>query len=149
MHRRGPLSPAAEAFVDDLERLGARVVPAKIPDPDANTWPLFFHEAAQSHRALFPERADEYTDNVRVKLELAQQVDPVDVDTAYGAVERWRRYDMCLKDNVSSKRRLSRPFCTLPRPALTTGITGASIGSGRDRMATRSKQLTTASPMPP
>src|SRR5215831_7191481 len=35
------------------------------------------------------------------------------------------------------------------RASFATGITGASIGSGRDRMATRSKQLTAASPVPP
>ncbi len=38
-------SDAAEAWVADLERLGARVVEARIPDASANTWPQFQHEA--------------------------------------------------------------------------------------------------------
>jgi aspartyl-tRNA(Asn)/glutamyl-tRNA(Gln) amidotransferase subunit A len=88
-----PESLAAEEWVERLEELGARVVAAAIPEPEANTWPLFFHEAARSHAATFPARADEYSDNVRTKLELAQQVDPADVAAAYSALERWRRYE--------------------------------------------------------
>jgi Asp-tRNA(Asn)/Glu-tRNA(Gln) amidotransferase A subunit family amidase len=61
--------------------------------PDANTWPLFFHEAARSHRETFPARADEYSDNVRTKLELAQDVEADDVAAAYRALEAWRRYE--------------------------------------------------------
>jgi Asp-tRNA(Asn)/Glu-tRNA(Gln) amidotransferase A subunit family amidase len=86
-------SLAGEQFVAGLERLGARVVRAAIPDPDANTWPLFFHEAARSHSETFPARADEYSDNVRTKLELAQEVNPDDVAAAYRALEAWRRYE--------------------------------------------------------
>ena len=56
----------------------------EIPEPPADTWPLFFHEAAEAHRATFPARADEYGDNVRAKLELAQAVDPDEVDSARG-----------------------------------------------------------------
>jgi Asp-tRNA(Asn)/Glu-tRNA(Gln) amidotransferase A subunit family amidase len=83
----------AEQYVARLESLGARCVPAEIPDPEANTWPVFFHEALTSHRATFPARADEYGDNVRRKLELAQATDAEAVDTAYGAIEAWRRYE--------------------------------------------------------
>jgi aspartyl-tRNA(Asn)/glutamyl-tRNA(Gln) amidotransferase subunit A len=86
-------SPAAEQWVADLERLGARVVPATIPEPVANTWPLFFHEAAESHRATFPARADDYGDNCRFKLELAQKSEPDRVAEAYRALARWRRYE--------------------------------------------------------
>jgi aspartyl-tRNA(Asn)/glutamyl-tRNA(Gln) amidotransferase subunit A len=90
---RAPASSAAELWVEQLERLGARVVPADVAEPEANTWPLFFHEAARSHRATFPARAEEYSDNVRTKLELAQRVDAEEVADAYGAVERWRRFE--------------------------------------------------------
>jgi aspartyl-tRNA(Asn)/glutamyl-tRNA(Gln) amidotransferase subunit A len=83
----------AEQWVGDLEARGARVVRAAIPPPEGNTWPLFFHEAARSHRGTFPARADEYSDNVRFKLELAQEVDPVAVAAAYNALEAWRRYE--------------------------------------------------------
>ena len=91
----GPALPenrAAEQFVERLEQLGARVVEAEVPEPPADTWPLFFHEAAESHRATFPARADEYGDNVRAKLELAQTVDPDEVARARDAVRAWRTY---------------------------------------------------------
>jgi Asp-tRNA(Asn)/Glu-tRNA(Gln) amidotransferase A subunit family amidase len=89
---RAEPSLAAEVWVDGLERLGASVIEASIPEPEANTWPLFFHEALESHRATFPARADEYSDNVRTKLELAQAVRAEEVAEAYWALERWRRY---------------------------------------------------------
>src|SRR2546423_1619244 len=83
---------AAEQYVERLEELGARVVAASVPEPPDDTWPLFFHEAAESHRATFPSRADEYGDNVRAKLEHAQTVDPDDVESARESVRRWRAY---------------------------------------------------------
>jgi aspartyl-tRNA(Asn)/glutamyl-tRNA(Gln) amidotransferase subunit A len=85
-------SDAAERWVADLERLGARAVAARVPEPSANTWPLFNHEAARSHRATFPARADEYGRVCRTKLELAQDLDPDEVAVAYRALEEWRRY---------------------------------------------------------
>ena len=89
----GPALPenrAAEAYVDQLEALGARVVEASIPEPPDDTWPLFFHEAAHAHRSTFPARAGEYGENVRAKLELAQDVDPAEVDRARASVRAWR-----------------------------------------------------------
>ena len=86
----GAENRAAEQYVEQLESLGARVVEATIPDPPADTWPLFFHEAATAHRATFPERAADYGPNVRAKLELAQAVDPAEVALAREAVEAWR-----------------------------------------------------------
>jgi Asp-tRNA(Asn)/Glu-tRNA(Gln) amidotransferase A subunit family amidase len=87
---RPPPSDGAEAFAARLQELGARIVEASIPEPEADTWPLFFHEAREQHRATFPSRADEYGDNVRAKLELAQLVDPADVESAYDALAAWR-----------------------------------------------------------
>jgi aspartyl-tRNA(Asn)/glutamyl-tRNA(Gln) amidotransferase subunit A len=84
---------AAEAYAGRLERLGARCVPAELPEPEANTWPLFFHEAAHSHRATFPARAAEYGDNVRRKLELAQSVNADEVAAAYRALDSWRQFE--------------------------------------------------------
>ena len=83
---------AAEAYVGRLEDFGARCVPAEIPEPEANTWPVFFHEGTHSHRATFPARADEYGDNVRTKLELAR-AEADAVASAYAALESWRRYE--------------------------------------------------------
>ena len=90
---RPPASDAADAYVDALERAGARVVAAEIPEPEENTWPVFFHEARRSHERTWPARADEYSDNMRVKLGLADDVDRNDVAAAYRALERWRRYE--------------------------------------------------------
>ena len=84
---------AAEQYVARLEALGAHCVAAEIPEPEANTWPVFFHEAAESHRPTFPARAEDYGDNVRTKLELAHSVAGDEVATAYKALERWRRYE--------------------------------------------------------
>jgi aspartyl-tRNA(Asn)/glutamyl-tRNA(Gln) amidotransferase subunit A len=86
-------SDAAEAWVADLERLGAQVVEARVPEPTTNTWPQFQHEAARSHAATFPSRADEYGDVMRTKLEAAQRAKPDEVAAAYGAIEAWRRYE--------------------------------------------------------
>ena len=94
-------SDLAEQWVFELERLGARVVEAEIPEPTANTWPLFDHEAAASHRATFPSRADEYGDVIRTKLERAQQVEPDDLERAYDAVRGWRRYEPAVDLYVS------------------------------------------------
>ena len=86
-------SDLAEQWVPDLERLGAQVVEAEIPPPEANTWPMFEHEAAVSHRENFPSRADDYGYTIRPKLERAQDVKPEDVEAAYAAVHAWRRYE--------------------------------------------------------
>ena len=86
-------SDLAEAWVSDLERLGARVVEARIPEPSANTWPQFLHEALQSHAATFPERADEYGDAMQIKLEAAQRATTEEIAAAYRAIEEWRRYE--------------------------------------------------------
>jgi Asp-tRNA(Asn)/Glu-tRNA(Gln) amidotransferase A subunit family amidase len=87
-----PASDLAEGYVEQLHRLGARVVEASVPEPEANTWPIFFHEAAESHVGLYPERAAEYGDNVRAKLELAQSVEAEKVAIARDALAAWRRY---------------------------------------------------------
>jgi aspartyl-tRNA(Asn)/glutamyl-tRNA(Gln) amidotransferase subunit A len=86
-------NPVAEAYVSRLAELGARCRPATIPEPEADTWPLFFHEATGSHRVTYPSRADEYGDNVRTKLELAHEVMGDAVAAAYRALESWRRYE--------------------------------------------------------
>jgi Asp-tRNA(Asn)/Glu-tRNA(Gln) amidotransferase A subunit family amidase len=87
-----PENRSAEQYVARLEELGARVVEASIPEPPHDTWPLFFYEAAESHRATFPSRAGEYSDNVRGKLEHAQTIDPAEADRARESVRRWREY---------------------------------------------------------
>ena len=91
---RPPVVDTAEAHTARLQELGARVVEADVPDPDGDTWAVFFHEAARSHAGTYPARAEDYGENVRRKLELAQDfLEPARAADAYGAVERWRRYE--------------------------------------------------------
>ena len=90
--RETETSDAAEQWVEGLEQRGARVVEASIPGARADMWPLFLHEAAQSHRRTFPSRADEYGDVMRTKLEAAQRVTPEAVARAYGALADWRSH---------------------------------------------------------
>ena len=59
-----------------------------MPEPPDDTWPLFFHEAARVAPRDVPERADEYGDNVRAKLEHAQTIEPDEVERAREAVAR-------------------------------------------------------------
>ena len=84
-------SDAAEAWVDRLEALGARVVEAEVPGPPADTWPVFLHEAARSHAATFPSRAAEYGEAIRAKLEAANRVSTDAVLEGYRALLDWRR----------------------------------------------------------
>lgn len=85
-------SDAADAWAPALGRVGARVVESRVPEPSANTWPQFQHEALLSHAATFPSRADEYGDVMRIKLEAATRARPDEIEAAYRAIEEWRRY---------------------------------------------------------
>jgi aspartyl-tRNA(Asn)/glutamyl-tRNA(Gln) amidotransferase subunit A len=130
----------AEQYVARLETLGARCVSAEIPEPDANTWPVFFHEAVTSHRATFPARAEDYGDNVRTKLELAQRVDAGAVDAAYEAIESWRRYEpdvdlyvaptlgIELPPEDCDELEARIPFTAFARPVNLLGWAGLAIG---------------------
>ena len=131
---------AAEQYVERLEGLGARCVRAEIPEPEANTWPVFFHEARESHRATFPVRASEYGDNVRRKLELAQSVDADEVAAAYRAVESWRQHEpevdlfvapvlgIDLPPEDCDELDVRIPFTAFARPVNLLGWAGLAIG---------------------
>ena len=85
-------SDAAETWVAELERLGARVVETSVPDATANTWPFFQYEARESHRATFPSRAADYGVGMQAKLEAAHRATDEAIDAGRRAVEEWRRY---------------------------------------------------------
>jgi Asp-tRNA(Asn)/Glu-tRNA(Gln) amidotransferase A subunit family amidase len=89
--RETEATDVAEAWVERLEALGARVVEAEVPGPPADTWPVFLHEAARAHAQTFPARADEYGATIRVKLEAAQRVDPQAVTDGYRSLLAWRQ----------------------------------------------------------
>ena len=139
-------SDAAEAWVSDLERLGARVVEARVPDAPGDPWPLFLHEAARSHDATFPSRAAEYGDVMRTKLELAHQVTPEGVAAARRALADWQRFTPEVDLYVSrASRSSSRPRtstsarCGCRSPRSCAGST-CSAGPG-SRSATSSWSL--------
>jgi Asp-tRNA(Asn)/Glu-tRNA(Gln) amidotransferase A subunit family amidase len=88
----GPAARDERALADAerLRALGARVEEIALPVPGGDTWPVFYADAAASHRATFPSRRDEYGAVVRAKLERAQEVDPAAVAGARRALRAWR-----------------------------------------------------------
>ncbi len=86
----GARDERALADAERLRALGARVEEIVLPVPDGDTWPVFYADAAASHRATFPSRRDEYGAVVRAKLERAQDLDPAAVAGARDALRAWR-----------------------------------------------------------
>jgi aspartyl-tRNA(Asn)/glutamyl-tRNA(Gln) amidotransferase subunit A len=74
---------AAASFADQTD--------VDFPFPDPGEYRLFMREAADVHRGLFPERADEYGENVRTKLERCLRVTDDDVAAAIRARDAYRR----------------------------------------------------------
>jgi len=134
-------SDAAETWVEDLERLGARVVETRVLEPSANTWPQFQHEALQSHAATFPSRADEYGVLMRKKLEAAQRATSEEIEAAYRAIEEWRRYEpevdlylspcyaIELPDEEADELEVRLPLTSFLRWVNLTGWAGLAIAN--------------------
>ena len=100
---------------------GCSRVELPLPDPAENA--LFMREVADVHSGLFPERADEYGDGVRWKLERCNAVTDGEVEAAKRARAEYRR---------ALRRALRRP-----RPA--RGAHGRDrAASGRHRRAASS-----------
>jgi aspartyl-tRNA(Asn)/glutamyl-tRNA(Gln) amidotransferase subunit A len=85
-----PPDARAERYAARLEELGARVVPAELPGPRVDVWPLFNWEAAQSHRETYPSRRDEYSTYVREKIDAAQHFTREQADASREALLEWR-----------------------------------------------------------
>ncbi|HUG64494.1 MAG TPA: amidase [Gaiellaceae bacterium] len=134
-------SDAAETWATDLERMGAHVVEASVPDPSANTWPQFQHEALRSHAATFPSRADEYSAIMRKKLEAAQRATPDEISAAYRAIEEWRRFEpevdlyvspcyvVELPDDEADELEVRLPLTSFLRWVNLIGWAGLAIGN--------------------
>jgi Asp-tRNA(Asn)/Glu-tRNA(Gln) amidotransferase A subunit family amidase len=86
----GARDPRADGIAARLRRLGADVREAALPVPPADTWPVFYADAAVAHAATFPSRADDYGPTIRAKLAMAQAVDLGAVRQARLALEAWR-----------------------------------------------------------
>ncbi|MBV8953043.1 MAG: amidase [Solirubrobacterales bacterium] len=92
----GPDAPAparderALAFATQLEELGMHAQEIALPVPEADLWPVFYAEAAATHRETFPSRREDYGDTLRAKLDAAQDVDAEALDAGRRALARWR-----------------------------------------------------------
>jgi aspartyl-tRNA(Asn)/glutamyl-tRNA(Gln) amidotransferase subunit A len=64
--------------------------PVELPVPAADVWPVFYGEAAESHRDTFPARAEDYGPIIRPKLERAITTTPEALASARAAVEAWK-----------------------------------------------------------
>jgi Asp-tRNA(Asn)/Glu-tRNA(Gln) amidotransferase A subunit family amidase len=94
-----PLAPGGTApdrddravpFAQRLEQLGLRADEVTLPVPEADVWPVFYGEAADTHRDTFPARRDEYGPTVRKKLEHARRTDPDELRRGRRALASWR-----------------------------------------------------------
>jgi aspartyl-tRNA(Asn)/glutamyl-tRNA(Gln) amidotransferase subunit A len=134
-------SDAAEQWAGRLQELGARVVQADLGEPEANTWPVFYYEALRSHSATWPSRRDEYSDNVRRKLERSELLWGEEIDDAYKALRRWRSRDPGLDLVVSpcvtidlppedcDEPEIRLPFSQWLRPFNLLGWAALAIGN--------------------
>jgi aspartyl-tRNA(Asn)/glutamyl-tRNA(Gln) amidotransferase subunit A len=90
---RGPAPERDERaleFAAPLEQLGIGVQEVALPVPEADIWPVFYFEAAATHRDTFPTRREEYGPTIAAKLEAAQHVKPSAVDAGRVALRSWR-----------------------------------------------------------
>ena len=78
---REPDDPRADALPGE---------PVELPVPDADVWPVFYGEAAESHRDTYPARAADYGPIIRPKLERAVTTTPAALASARAAVEAWK-----------------------------------------------------------
>ena len=143
--------PVRERIRAQLERIPRRR-PRELPLPDPAENALFMREVADVHRVLFPERADEYGENVRWKLERCNEVTDAEVASAERLRAEYRERCEALLDGVdllvaptvalepppadaderelrSSVTRLTYPIDVLgwPSLALPAGLTGNGL----------------------
>jgi aspartyl-tRNA(Asn)/glutamyl-tRNA(Gln) amidotransferase subunit A len=96
MPRVAPDTPVPErderalAFAARLQELGMSCDEVALPVPEANLWPVFYGEAAATHRGTFPGRRDEYGPTIKAKLEAAQRVTTEESEDARRALAAWR-----------------------------------------------------------
>ncbi len=80
----------ALAFAQRLEELGMHAEEVMLPVPESDVWPVFYAEAATTHRSTFPSQRERYGATIRAKLDAAQNVDPDALSAARAALASWR-----------------------------------------------------------
>ena len=85
--------PLVRARVEAAAAHFPSVRPVEFPLNESGEYRLFMREAADVHRALFPEHGDEYGDNVRGKIERCLAVTDDEVATARRLRQEYR--DRC------------------------------------------------------
>ena len=136
---RGSSTPTRSCAPASRRRLRASRDRRRVGFPlhDPREYRLFMREAADVHRGLFPERADEYGENVRGKLERCLRVTDDEVATRAAPARRVpgalrggdRRASTC-----SSRRRSA----SSRRRRMPTSSRSASAGSRSRSRSTRS-----------
>jgi len=87
---RGERDARADEVSERMRDIGADVKEVTLPVPDADTWPVFYAEAAAAHAETFPSRSSEYGATVRAKLEQASRVGSEELSRARAALAAWR-----------------------------------------------------------
>ena len=92
--------PLVAARVAEASRAFPRARPVDFPFPDSGEYRLFMREVADAHRGLFPERADDYGENVRGKIERCLRVTDAQAAAAADAREAYRRASEAAMDGL-------------------------------------------------
>jgi aspartyl-tRNA(Asn)/glutamyl-tRNA(Gln) amidotransferase subunit A len=85
----GLAEPLVRARVQEAAELFPRRREVEFPLPE-EVGTVFMREAAESHRGLFPERADSYGENVRTKLERCLAVTDAEFERGWRNLEEYR-----------------------------------------------------------
>jgi len=83
--------PLVAERVGEAAKLFPNLRPVDLPVPDRKDWgAVFRREALESHAGLFPERAEDYGEDVRESLAGAQELTTAEVDASNRLRERLR-----------------------------------------------------------
>ena len=84
--------PLVRTRIEDALSHFPRRRPVDVPLESRGEYRLFMREVADVHRGLFPERADEYGENVRGKIERCLAVTDAEADAAAREREEYREH---------------------------------------------------------
>jgi aspartyl-tRNA(Asn)/glutamyl-tRNA(Gln) amidotransferase subunit A len=83
--------PLVAQRVEEAATLFPNLRPVALPVPDRADWgPVFRREALESHAGFFPERAEDYGEDVRDSLEGAQELASSEIEASKRLRERLR-----------------------------------------------------------